>query len=188
MPNAVAWHASGAWTILSARAGPECLLPRAEWPVLPAYSEYHELEDEFDLNPRSEEAAGGVPHQCRRGTSAGLSWLLRRASSSVPPPAAQLEEPTPDNRRCPLLVAGLAAENEGSDVDIGSGGAASQQLALPPGTTTNPWAGQPLLHLPLQLNALGQAAEAAGAAGGKLTARQQERQVQEGEQQCMDIG
>lgn len=72
-------------------------------------------------------------------------------------------------------------------MDIGSGGAASQQLALPPGAASNPWAGQPLLHLPLQLNALGQAADAGAAAGGKLAARQQQRQAQEGEQR-MDIG
>lgn len=93
MPSAAAWHAADAWTALLAHR----LTWRAPCNELngllscPACSEYHELEDEFDLNPRAEEAAGGVPHQCCHGMSAGLSWLSQHASSSMPPPRLSLK-------------------------------------------------------------------------------------------------
>ncbi|PRW33215.1 Retinoblastoma-binding 5 [Chlorella sorokiniana] len=113
-----------------------------EFTELTSNDEYHELEDEFDLNPRAEGAAG--------------------------PPA----------------------EEEESEVDIGSSSNTSQQPAPTAGPAADPLAGVPLLHLPLQLNLLGEAAQEAEAAGGKRAAaqRRQQEQGQEEEEERMDIG
>lgn len=76
---------------------------------------------------------------------------------------------------------GPAAGDEEGEVDIGGGSTTGQLAPLSP--AANPWAGQPLLHLPLQLEPIDQAAGAAAAT--KLAARQQR---QEGEEQRIDVG
>lgn len=85
-------------------------------------------------------------------------------------------------------AAGAATEDEQGEVDIGASSGCTPQ-PVPAAAAASPWAGPPLLHLPLQLQPLeDDAPQQAAAAGGGEQLKGMELQQGEDGQQRMDVG